>query len=312
MRFLPALGALLALCAAAQEPASPTVATPGLLTGFAGQDKVDWAYEGESRHYRIKSTAKKEHAQEVLKYMDLCFETYTRFLRPAADRMPRNKFALVLYTGYEEYKRRGGPGRYGHYDGSSLVGYHHPEQMLPTFSHEGMHQFTDICIPRFDRLPSWYSEGIAECIANNEVRGGKLYMCLKNGPVPKIRVYVVQDAIRAGTHIKFRELLDFDKRKFQENHKLLYAESWSLCHFLLTAPKHEDPDKQIPDGKYKSVIVAFHNAMLDPKMKPADAVKAAFALKGKPIDLDALEKEWTEYMLSFPCERPAPGEEEPK
>lgn len=276
------------------------------------QDSFEWAFESESRHYRMRSTAKKEQAQEVLRYMDLCFDTYSRFLRPPTEQMPRGKFSLILYGGQDEYKKRGGTGRYGHYDGTNLVAYYHPDQMLATFAHEGMHQFTDICIPNFDRLPSWYAEGIAECIANNEARNGKLYMCLKKGPVPRIRAHVVQDAIRQGTYIRFRDLLDFDKRKFQENHQLLYAESWSLCHFLLTAPKLEDPDRQIPEGKYKQVIQRFHSAMLDPKMKAAEAVRTAFVLNGKPIDLEALEKEWRDYMMLFPAERPAEGSDEPK
>ncbi len=279
--------ALLPLAASAQDTGTP---------------KDAWTFSGEGRHYSIRSTAAKERAQAVLKYMDLCYETYSRFLRTPADAVPRRKFTLVLYSSLEEYQARGGTGRYGHYDGSSLVAYDHPDQMLATFAHEGMHQFTDFCIPNFDRLPSWYAEGIAECIANNEVRNGRLMMCLKKGPVPRLRVPVVQEAIRTGTHVRFRDLFDLDKRRFEHNHQLLYAESWSLCHFLLTAPKHEDPDKQIPDGKYKQIVQRFHGAMTDPKTSAADAVKSAFTMNGKPVDLDALEKEWADYMLRFPVE----------
>lgn len=267
----------------------------------AAQDP--WAFEGESAHYVIQSTADKKTAQEVLRYMDLCFDTYKKFLNPAPERLPKEKFVLVLFRDKDEYKARGGVGRYGHYDGKRLVSYCHPEQMLPTFAHEGVHQFTDICIPHFERLPAWYTEGIAECIANNEVRGGRLFMCLRKGPVPKLRVAAVQEAIRNGKFVSLKDLLKTGKEKFQQNHELFYAESWLLCHFLLTYPKLEDPAKQIPDGKYKDVIVQFHNAMLDPKMKVADAVKRAFVLDRKPIDLDELEKEFREYALAFETAR---------
>lgn len=267
-----------------------------------------WTWSGESKHYTLQTTSEKKHGEQVLQYMDLCFETYARFLNPAPDRMPKKKFNLILYTGVDEYKQNGGPGRYGHYDGKNLVGYFHENQMLPTFSHEGMHQFTDICIPNFGRVPSWYSEGIAECIANNEVRSGKLYICLQKGPVPEIRVPVLKRALLDNKHIPLRDLLNYDKRKFQDNHKLLYAESWAFCHFLLGAPKLEDRDKQLPDGKYKKVLVTFHNSLLDPKMSPSEAAASAFRVNGKPVDLEALEKEFRDWVMKFPYEPdPADG-----
>lgn len=273
----------------------------GLLLACGAQDP--WAFEGQSAHYTIQSTGDRKQAQEVLKYMDLCFETYRKFLNPAPERLPQEKFVLVLYRDRDEYKARGGQGRYGHYDGKRLVSYGHPEQMLPTFAHEGMHQFTDLSIPNFERLPAWYTEGIAECIANNEVRGGRLFMCLRKGPVPKLRVPAVQATIRDGTFVRLKDLLRTGREKFQERHELFYAESWLFCHFLLTYPRTEDPAKQIPDGKYKDVIVRFHNAMLDPKMKVDAAIKQAFVHDKKPIDLDELEKEFRDYALGFDAAR---------
>lgn len=259
----------------------------------------EWCYKGDSVRYSIKSTVERKRSRELLKYMDLCFGTYRKFLNPRADRLPRRKFTLILYRDREEYKKRGGSGRYGHYDGRCLVGYDDREQMFPTFAHEGMHQFAEICIPRFDRLPPWYAEGIAECIANNKVRSGKLYMCLKDGPVPRLRVPVVQKAIREKKLVKLKDLLAANPRRFQRNHELYYAESWLLCHFLLTYPRYEDPSKQIPNGRYKQVIVRFHNAMLDPKMKVQDAIRKAFVTKDRPLDLAQLEKEFRRYALGF-------------
>ncbi len=264
----------------------------------------DDAFTAESARYSIESTADRRHAQELLKYMDLCFDTYRRFLNPSPDRLPRDKFTLVLYRDAREYKARGGKGRYGHYDGRRLVGFYDPEQMLPTFAHEGMHQFTDLCIPHFERLPPWYGEGIAECIANNEVAGGRLTMCLRRGPIPRLRVPVVREAIRGGKLIRLKDLLVMNQKKFQDNHALCYAESWLFCHFLLTFPKQEDPALQIPEGKYKQVIVRFHNAMLNPRTKVEEAVKLAFVHERQPIDIEELEAEFREYALAFDADRP--------
>ncbi len=275
-----------------------------LAPALLGLQEEENLFTAESAHYVIVSTADRARAEELLRYMDLCFDAYRKFLNPAPGRVPRHKFTLVLYRDAREYRERGGKGRYGHYDGRRLVGYNHPGQMFPTFAHEGMHQFTDICFPDFDRLPSWYVEGIAECIANNEVVGGRLFMCRRKGPIPSLRIPVVQDAIRGGTFIRLKDLLAMNKKKFQANHELCYAESWFFCHFLLTYPRQEHPSLQIPDGKYKQVIVRFHNAMLDPKAKVEEAARKAFVHDRRPVDLGELETEFREYALSFEVDRP--------
>jgi hypothetical protein len=262
------------------------------------------AFTAEGTRYVVESTADRKHAQELLKYMDLCFETYRRFLNAPTERLPRDKFTLVLYRDAREYKARGGTGRYGHYDGRQLVGFFDAEQMFPTFAHEGMHQFTDVCVPNSGRLPPWYTEGIAECIANNEIVNGRLVMCLRRGPIPRLRAPAVREAIRSGKFIRIKDLLVMGPKKFQDNHAICYAESWLFCHFLLTFPKQEDPSMQIPEGKHKQVVVRFHNAMLNPKTKVEEAVRQAFVHDRKPIDLDELEAEFKEYALSFDVDRP--------
>lgn len=256
-------------------------------------------FTSEGLHYSIQSTAGPEPAGNLLRYMDLCFDTYRRLLNPPPERLPPNKFVLVLYRDAREYRRRGGGGRYGHYDGRRLVGYLDPEQMLPTFAHEGMHQFADFCFPDARRLPPWFSEGLAECIANNRILEGRLFMCRRNGPIPRLRAPVVREAIRSGRLIPLRTLLALDSGQFQKNHALCYAESWFLCHFLLTAPLQEDPERQIPDGKYKGVIVRFHNALLNPKIRVEEALRWALIQGGQLIRLDALETEFKAYILSF-------------
>lgn len=273
---------------------APWILAPALL---GPQEAPPFIAEGT--HYVVESTAGRKPAEELLKYMDLCFETYRKFLNPPAHRLPRERFSLVLCRDEAEYKARGGTGRYGHFDGARLVGFHDAEQTFPTFAHEGMHQFTDACIPNASRLPPWYAEGIAECMANNAVLNGRLVLCLRRGPIPRLRLPVVQEAIRAGKFIRLRDLLSMNPKKFQDHHALCYAESWIFCHFLIAFPRREDPSRQIPEGKYKQVLVRFHNAMLDPKMKAEEAVRQAFVHDRKPIDLDELEAELRGYALSF-------------
>ena len=69
-----------------------------------------WCYEGSSTRYSIQSTVERNRAHQLLKYMDLCFDAYRKFLNPSRDRLPKRKFTLMLYRDREEYKKRGGKG----------------------------------------------------------------------------------------------------------------------------------------------------------------------------------------------------------
>lgn len=79
----------------------------------------------------------------------------------------------------------------------------------------------------------------------------------------------------------------------------MYAQAWSFCHFLLAYPDHEDPKAQIPNGKYWTVLSNFIRLMARKGANAGDAIKASFQLKGKPLDIDALEQEWMDYVMKM-------------
>ena len=95
---------------------------PFLFPLLAGMQD-EWCYKGDSVRYSIRSTVERNRSRDLVKYMDLCFDTYRKFLNPAPKRVPKRKFMLILYRNLKEYKSKGGTGRYGHYDGQCLVGY---------------------------------------------------------------------------------------------------------------------------------------------------------------------------------------------
>jgi hypothetical protein len=170
--------------------------------------------------------------------------------------------------------------------------------MYNYFGHEGMHQFTDIALKDIDKAPMWFIEGMAECIGNSEVRKGRLFMCAKNGVIAQENLPIIQAMIEAKAHVKLSRLIRMSPEVFMSKNGM-YAQSWSFCHFLLAYPDLEDAKNQIPNGKYWTVLSNFIGMMARKDAKVEDALRLSFMLKGKPIDMDVLEKEWMEYVMKM-------------
>ncbi|MBI2899046.1 MAG: PDZ domain-containing protein [Planctomycetes bacterium] len=275
-----------------------------ILLAQAQQDS--WRAVRETEHYVVKTTGTAEQAEALGKHMELVYRTYAALLnyqKPAT-----RKFTIRLYKDHDEYAKHGAGGTaLAHYNPGTkeLVGSADPDGMWAIFAHEGMHQFIDMVMPDFQKgvrsgqVPTWYSEGIADCIGNSEVRDGKMFMCTMSGYIAKMRIIVIQTAVRENKVRPFRELLYLDQRRFySENGRLNYATGWALTHFLMVYPKTEDPAKQIPGGKYKSKLVQFHNLLASGK-KRDEAYAIAFGI-ARPSDWDVIDKQWREYVLSFP------------
>lgn len=252
-----------------------------------------------SRHYDLHSTAEKAQAQELLDFMELVHQTYTALLKPENPReVDQRRFTILLYKDMAEYVRTGGPpGSGAYYDPRSgrLVGWHDEVFMRPFFAHEGMHQFTDATSKNFQAFPMWFTEGIADCLGNGEVRNGKLYMCVKSGIIARMRLQTVQSAVRSGQYVPLSRLLALPRETFMRNSELCYAQSWSFCHFLLTYPKEEDRAVQIPDGKYRKNLAGYYEAVRGGRLSAGEAFAQAF----KGIPMEELEAQWAKYVLAL-------------
>jgi hypothetical protein len=264
----------------------------------------------ESEHYVMRSTTSKENAQKLLDHMELVYKTYCALLAFDYDHEWDRKFRIKLYKDFEEYKAAGSPEGSGAYyspNDKLLVGWFNNEMMYSLMAHEGMHQFTDIVVPGYmkgvqsGKIPMWYSEGIADCIGNSEAKRGKLYMCIMDGVIARMRIPIVQDAIERGEHIPLSKLLYMSQRDFMDPSRvsLCYAESWAFSHFLMTYPKDEHKGKQIPNGKFKFMIVSLHNALAAGKSRD-QAYAEAFRIGDDPIPISELEKLWIKYVKDLP------------
>jgi hypothetical protein len=251
----------------------------------------------QSKHYDLKTSGTKEQGQELLDFMELVHQTYMALLKPEnAAEVEKRKFTIVLYRDSEEYVKAGAPpGSGAYYNGKELVGWYDPTFMRPFFAHEGMHQFTDATSKNFKDFHMWFTEGIADCIGNCEVRNNKLYMCVKSGMIARMRLQLIQAAIRQGAVYPLRALLTLPRNEFMRNADLCYAQSWSFCHFLITYPKEEDRSVQIPNGRFRKNLAMYYEAVRAGGTTHTKAWEEAFA----GIPLQELEAAWKKYVLEL-------------
>jgi hypothetical protein len=252
-----------------------------------------------SKHYEVRSSATKEEAQELLDFMELVHSTYTTLLKPDNPQdLDKKRNTLVLFKNYDEFVKAGAPqgaGAYYDHKTRDLVGYYDTNDMKPFFAHEGMHQFTDATSKNFLNFNMWFTEGIADCIGNSEVRNKKLYMCVKSGRIARMRLPSIQAAIRAGATPPLRRLMTLDRNVFMRNADLCYAMSWSWCHFLITYPKDEDRSVQIPDGKFRKNLAGYYEQIRAGGVSHEKAWAESF----KGFSLDEMEEQWKKYVLGL-------------
>ena len=253
--------------------------------------------ELRSRHYDLKTDCTPEQGQQLLKFMELVHRTYSALLKPENPAaVDRKRLTLILFRDRKGYVKAGGPPTSGaFYTGKKLVGWYDRTWMRPLFAHEGMHQFTDATSANFKAFPMWFSEGIADCIGNCEVREGKLYLCVSGGMLQRLRLGVIQEAIRRDLAYPLDRLLRLDRRQFMGNATLCYAQSWSFCHFLICFPKFEDRSRQIPNGRYRKNLAGYYEMMRRGGTTHDRAWKAAFGR----IKLAELEASWKKYVLAM-------------
>ena len=270
-----------------------------LLLGAQESKKPDLPSTYTSKHYELKTSAPKEAADDLLEYMELVFDTYMKLLKPddpvAAE---KSRSTILLYKNREEFLASGAPkmaGAFYSLQTKQLVGYYDSVTMKPFFAHEGMHQFTDLTSQNYRDFPLWFSEGIADCIGNNEVRNGKLYLCLKGGTIARQRLPTIQEALKAGKAYKLADLLSLTQAKFMKDPGLCYSQSWSFCHFLIAYPDMEDRNQQIPAGKFRKNLAIYYERI----RLGGSSHRAAWDEAFKGIPVEGLEELWKKYVAKF-------------
>jgi hypothetical protein len=272
------------------------------------REEGDWLV-GDTAHYRIsvqkgalnkKTKQNEKQILEELKWkMELLFEKYSLAFRFQG--LLSQKAVLKLHKNKISYIGGGGPpSSAAYYSPSSkeLVGYEDSEETgmyFHTLCHEGCHQFFDLAFPGFyesDAIPMWFSEGLADCFGASEIRGKDLYVFTLGGTA-SWRVEAVKQFTQQGQVPSLKDLLGMGQAPFMAGAQIHYPQSWSFVHFLWNYPTLDGGK-----GQYSEIVIKLIDGF---KVgKPRDVVyKDAFQLKGKPIAIEDLEKEWKAYVKTL-------------
>jgi hypothetical protein len=266
------------------------------------REPKDFPVHLSSPHYELYTNGTKEQGQELVDFMEMVHETYMAILRPEDPKTAEKKSDVLLYKSNEDYLASGAPrgsGAYYSLQSKRLVGWYDEYFMRNFFAHEGMHQFTDLTTKSFRDFGMWFTEGIADCIGNSEVKNKKLYMCRKSGVIARMRLPTVQGAIKTKKHWSLSELFRLSQQQFMNpaNVDLAYSQSWSFCHFLMAYPEQEEKDARIPNGKYRKNLAIYYETMRKGGVRHDDAWNEAFIKQG--LSLDKLQKDWEDYILKM-------------
>lgn len=263
---------------------------------FAGWHSV------ESEHYVVHGESGPAIAKHYSMVMELLFREYAKAFQ-FAGKLDR-KAQVYIYRDEGSYQRgtkMGGAVAYYSPGEKHLVSYENPE-LLQFLAHEATHQFFDLAFPEFYNnkdVPMWFSEGIAECFCNCEIRGRTIYVnVLDNCENAWRNVTAVQDALQSGAVPSLQDMLDMDERTFMQRSGLMYPVSWSFCHFLWNAPELSSGQ-----GKYREVIIRLVKAFREGK-KRREAYEESFIVAKKRLDPAVLDAEWRAYIKKLRAKRP--------
>jgi hypothetical protein len=272
------------------------------------REEGDWIV-GDTAHYTIhvqkgalnkKTKQTEKQILEELKWkMELLFEKYSLAFRFQG--LLSQKAVLKLHKNKTSYIGAGGPPSSAAYYSPStkeLVGYEDSEETgmyFHTLCHEGCHQFFDLAFPGFyesDAIPMWFSEGLADCFGASDIRGKDLYPFTLGGTA-SWRVDAVKQFAQQGSLPTLKDLLAMGQRPFMAGAQLHYPQSWSFVHFLWNYPSLDSGK-----GQYSEIVIKLIDGF---KVgKPRDTVyKDAFQIKGKPVAIEDLEKEWKAYVKTL-------------
>lgn len=158
-------------------------------------------------------------------------------------------------------------------------------EVFSTLRHEGFHQF---CHTRIHpETPQWVNEGLAEWFGSSLLIKGRLH----KGLVPRVPLFTVQKALEEDKAFPLPELLALSNEEWNSivtrgdpRTGLMYAQSWSVVHFLIHAER----------GKYSNLLTTYLRAISQGRSQP-QAFDAAFGA----ASLEPMENAWRAYVQAL-------------
>ncbi|MHC4777914.1 MAG: PDZ domain-containing protein [Planctomycetota bacterium] len=248
-----------------------------------------------TKHYEIRYSCTAGEAIFLGQWMEFVYAAYSFLIKVKAQK----KHVIKLFKDRKQWVEYGQPPTAGAYympHNGHLVGFYDRRAVFPYFAHEGLHQFLHIAVPDFHRLiPTWFNEGLADCMGSSKVHRGQFRWCLFNDVlIARGRSYTIKKAIKEGTQKPLEELFHLSHKDFMKDAKLHYAQSWSFVHFLFCCPHVDIPHKVIPNGKYKPAIVVYFERLRKGDGHDVAWVKALEKIGKTQAEIEAA---WKEYVL---------------
>lgn len=257
----------------------------------------------KNKKFRFLHTLPDDVFQE---FKDL-FETYYAFFtkywkfKPAGDFITDRKKGVTIniYHKREYFEQVSGAP-------SGVVGYYSPPDRdlhffydrenrsytIDVMFHEGNHMLTHM-INKDRWYPWWIGEGMAEYFGASE--WDPQAKTMKLGRPQSGRLAVLHAQIKDKKWLKLETLL-----KAQRMGAIEYAWTWSFCHFLLHTPKYAKNFKKyfMAIGRDSRLKTVARFAQI--RGIPSEEVVRSFKKYLRVKDLEALQKEWYQYITEGP------------
>jgi hypothetical protein len=253
-----------------------------------------------SRHYDLRHSVTETRAKEILEYLEKFHDAALDFLNPVdPDAAGKQRATITLYGNGADYQASNPlPHAHGYYYSGRIVSHDgDPSLTLPVLAHEAVHHLTDITSVKFGEFPQWFIEGLAECLANCEIRDGKIWFCIPTGAILMGRLPKVKQNMELGRWYPLnadertmQDLRTLPRDEFYDDSSLAYAEAWSLCHFLMTCG--DDGTRPIPQGRYAKSFMTYYKELRSGKVKAGEAWTRAFP----DVEIARLEEEWKDFV----------------
>lgn len=302
----------------------------------------DWssAWEKETAHFRVRSNTSPELLAYYAELMETFYQLMDE--RIGIDPSPslkRTKMQVNVYKSHEEFQALAQPGSasvLGFFSpmAKSLNLYHdyaEPSRTEWVALHECTHLLTFLIDPQY--LPQiWLNEAVADYFGSSKVyRDKKGKLRIEPGELQMDRTLTVQQALRsegtatgetkqpknapsAASERPFTRLEDLFLLTRDQFDGFQYAHAWSFVYFLNVGA----------DGKYRKSFDRFFKGLytlekgipftvenvggavpemggLGKLVAPAD-IRAYLLKHLKVRDVEALEREWREFVAAIPIE----------
>lgn len=248
-----------------------------------------------SRHYTVHTNGSGVVATEMAKHMDKVFAEYSRRFKSFEPKRTE-RMDLYLIQTREQYIRflseKGIPA--GNSGGlfavsptfSGLITFMEDRprsETLKVLQHEGFHQFAFNYIGH--NLPSWINEGLAQYFEDGIMINGRMRL----GVPDAYRQQLVKKALRENRLVPFDEVLGMTSKEWlatlqrnQQKSAMLYAQSWSICYFLIHAR----------NGRYRPALETYLRAVANGAGQEDAFVKAYGG-----TDTEDMEARWREAVV---------------